>query len=55
MSKKKASFISLGQIEEALEERVKPDRRQADKGLPEHVSNERRKGDRREQKPSKTD
>lgn len=40
--------ITVEQLEEALEERVNPDRRQRDAGLPENVHKERRKGDRRQ-------
>lgn len=47
MSKKKAPIIAFSQIEEALEERVNPDRRKADMGLPPNVHKDRRKRDRR--------
>lgn len=43
-----APLITFDQIEEALEERANPDRRQSDRGLPENVHHERRRGDRRE-------
>lgn len=38
------------QLEEALEERQRPDRRQQKKGLPEGINSERRQGDRRKGK-----
>lgn len=47
MTEVKRPPVVLTQIEEALEERQRQDRRQVDKGLPENVSEERRKGDRR--------
>lgn len=37
----------LAQVAEALEERQRPDRRQAQLGLPQNVTKERRKKDRR--------
>lgn len=47
MSSKQPPLVSLSQLEEALEERVNPDRRQKTAGLPENVHKERRKSDRR--------
>lgn len=38
----------IAQLEEALEERQVPDRRKKQKGLPQGVVGDRRKGDRRE-------
>lgn len=46
MSKKPAP-ISFTQLEDALEERQKPDRRQGKKDLPPNVEKDRRQGDRR--------
>ncbi len=40
----------LAQLEEALEERQRPDRRQKKASLPEGVNEDRRKGDRRKEK-----
>ncbi len=40
----------LAQLEEALEERQRPDRRQKKASLPEGVKEDRRKGDRRKEK-----
>jgi hypothetical protein len=39
--------LVLSQLEEALEERQTSDRRKNQKGLPEGIAQERRKGDRR--------
>jgi len=47
MSEKKLKAVTFEQIAEALEERQTPDRRKEDRGLPEGVTSERRKGDRR--------
>lgn len=47
MSEKKVTKVSLTQIEDALEERQKPDRRERHKGIPQDVPQERRKADRR--------
>lgn len=52
MSKNKKPVISLSQLEEALEERTRPDRRKQQLGLPENVHMERRKQDRRAGKKS---
>ena len=41
--------LLLNQLEEALEERQKPDRRQTNAELPREVVRDRRKGDRRQQ------
>lgn len=46
---KKATDLVFTQLEEALEERQNPDRRQVQAGVPEGVEEDRRKGDRREQ------
>lgn len=40
--------LLLEQLEDALEERQRPDRRQQDAGLPADVRAERRRGDRRQ-------
>lgn len=40
----------ITQLEEALEERQRPDRRKEKAGLPPEVNRERRKGDRRSRK-----
>lgn len=50
MSEKKVTKVSLTQIEDALEERQKPDRRERHLGIPQDVPQERRKTDRRESK-----
>ena len=50
MSNKQPPLVTLSQLEEALEERVSPDRRQKNAGLPENVHKERRKNDRRTKK-----
>lgn len=44
---KKAPKVLLTQIEDALEERQRLDRRQQDEGIPQDVTHERRKVDRR--------
>lgn len=54
MKEKNDPVITLSQIEEALEERENPDRRKEQKGLPEGVHSERRKGDRRRDKAPNT-
>lgn len=54
MSEKKLKAVTLGQIVEALEERQTPDRRRKSRGLPEGISNDRRKGDRRNPKGEKS-
>lgn len=41
------------QLEDALEERQTPDRRQSKAGLPDGIQAERRKGDRRQDKDEK--
>ena len=48
-------LVTLSQMEEALEERVNPDRRKANLGLPASVSVDRRKGDRRGNKKARQD
>lgn len=40
----------ITQLEEALEERQRPDRRKQEKDLPPEVNQDRRKGDRRSKK-----
>lgn len=40
----------ITQLEEALEERQRPDRRKEQEGLPLEVNKDRRKGDRRSKK-----
>ena len=45
MEKKKAPIIE--QLDEALEERQRPDRRVSNEGFEKHASEERRKRDRR--------
>ncbi len=47
MSEKKVTKVLLTQIEDALEERQKSDRRERHKGIPQDVPIERRKNDRR--------
>ena len=47
---KKTPKVLLTQIEDALEERQRQDRRQNDQGIPQDVPHERRKTDRRAQK-----
>ena len=47
MSEKKVNKVLLTQIEDALEERQKSDRRERHKGIPQDVPHERRKTDRR--------
>jgi hypothetical protein len=44
---KKIPNVSLTQLEDALEERQRPDRRTQKKALPPEVLKDRRKGDRR--------
>ena len=44
---KKAPKVLLTQIEDALEERQRLDRRQQDEGIPQDVTHERRKVNRR--------
>lgn len=50
MSSKKVTKVLLSQLEEALEERDGGDRRKTPQGLPDTVSEERRKNDRRNDK-----
>lgn len=50
MSEKKVTKVLLTQIEDALEERQRPDRRERHKGIPQDVPQERRKNDRRGKK-----
>ena len=47
MAKEDTPLFTLEQLEEALEERQNPDRRQTDKGFEGHAQKERRQGDRR--------
>lgn len=47
---KDVTTLLFSQLEEALEERQTPDRRQAAAGVPEGVEEDRRKGDRRDEK-----
>ncbi len=47
MSEKKVTKVLLTQIEDALEERQKSDRRERHQGIPQDVPVERRKTDRR--------
>jgi hypothetical protein len=49
----KTPKVLLTQIEDALEERQRADRRQYREGIPQDVPNERRKNDRRERKAAK--
>ncbi len=53
MSEKKVTKVLLTQIEDALEERQKPDRRARHQGIPQDVPHERRKNDRRASKVHK--
>ena len=50
---KKAPKVLLTQIEDALEERQRQDRRQYLEGIPQDVPQERRKNDRRDRKEKK--
>lgn len=50
---KKAPKVLLTQIEDALEERQRQDRRQYREGIPQDVPHERRRADRRERKATK--
>ncbi len=52
-TEKKKPKILLAQIEDALEERQRLDRRQYGEGVPKDVPQERRKSDRRERKAAK--
>lgn len=52
-SDKKTPKILLTQIEDALEERQRNDRRQYGEGTPKDVPQERRKNDRRDKKAAK--
>ncbi len=45
-------LVTFSQINDALEERQRPDRRQQDDGLPQSIQEDRRRGDRREKKAS---
>ena len=47
MSEKQKPNVLFSQLEDALEERQKSDRRQAQKPIPTDVLQDRRKGDRR--------
>lgn len=49
-SEKKTPKVLLTQIEDALEERQRHDRRQYREGIPQDVPHERRKNDRRDRK-----
>ncbi len=53
MSDKKVTKVLLTQIEDALEERQKSDRRERHQGIPQDVPHERRKNDRRSSKAHK--
>lgn len=53
MSEKKVTKVLLTQIEDALEERQKSDRRERHQGIPQDVPTERRKSDRRASKTHK--
>jgi hypothetical protein len=53
MSDKKVTKVLLTQIEDALEERQRPDRRERHQGIPQDVPQERRKSDRRGPKAQK--
>lgn len=53
MSENKLKVVTIEQIAEALEERQNPDRRRKDQGLPQGVSSDRRKSDRRNLKGEK--
>lgn len=50
MIEKEIKVVTLCQVQEALEERQKPDRREQNKGAPENLTQDRRKGPRREKK-----
>lgn len=52
-TEKKTPKVLLTQIEDALEERQRQDRRQYREGIPQDVPHERRRGDRRERKAAK--
>lgn len=52
-TEKKTPKVLLTQIEDALEERQRSDRRQYGEGVPENVQQERRKNDRRDRKAAK--
>jgi hypothetical protein len=41
-------LVTFSQINDVLEERQRPDRRQQDDGLPQNIQEDRRRGDRRE-------
>lgn len=53
MSEIEIKAVTLSQIDEALEERQKPDRRQRSKGVPPDVNGDRRRQDRRAKKQEK--
>lgn len=53
ITEKKAPKVLLTQIEDALEERQRSDRRQYREGVPQDVPHERRKADRRARKIAK--
>ncbi len=53
ITEKKAPKVLLTQIEDALEERQRQDRRQYREGIPQDVPHERRRADRRERKATK--
>ena len=53
MSEKKVTKVLLTQIEDALEERQKSDRRERHQGIPQDGPQERRKNDRRGPKAHK--
>lgn len=52
-SDKKTPKVLLTQIEDALEERQRKDRREYREGIPQDVPQERRKNDRRDRKAAK--
>lgn len=52
-SEKKTPKVLLTQIEDALEERQRADRRQYHEGIPQDVPQERRKNNRRDRKVAK--
>jgi hypothetical protein len=52
-SEKKTPKVLLAQIEDALEERQRQDRRQYREGVPKDIPTERRTGDRRDRKATK--
>lgn len=53
MSEIEVKVVTLSQIDEALEERQKPDRRSQAKGVPADVNQDRRRQSRRSKKAEK--